>query len=121
MRKLTVLSVGRFVGVGLLSFMSAPFLLMIYSAIATVLCVCIASIKGLPGVICLMLIMFFESIFYPIIFVVSTSGLGRHTRRGAALLVMGVSGGAVLPPIQGALADHFSTRTVSTTLICELR
>jgi FHS family L-fucose permease-like MFS transporter len=24
---------------------------------------------------------------------------------------MGVSGGAVFPPIQGALADHFSTRT----------
>jgi FHS family L-fucose permease-like MFS transporter len=24
---------------------------------------------------------------------------------------MGVSGGAVFPPIQGAIADHFSTRT----------
>jgi FHS family L-fucose permease-like MFS transporter len=58
-----------------------------------------------------MLIMFFESIMYPCIFVLGTSGLGRHTRRASALLVMGVSGGAVFPPIQGAIADKFSTRT----------
>jgi FHS family L-fucose permease-like MFS transporter len=44
-----------------------------------------------------MVIMFFESIMYPVIFVTGTAGLGRHTRRGAGLLVMGVSGGAVLP------------------------
>ena len=32
---------------------------------------------------------------YPVIFVLATTGLGRHTRRGSAMLVMGVSGGAV--------------------------
>jgi hypothetical protein len=39
-----------------------------------------------------------------------TANLGRHTRRGAGILVMGVSGGAVFPPIQGAIADVYSTR-----------
>ncbi|KAJ7096997.1 hypothetical protein C8R43DRAFT_1244420 [Mycena crocata] len=39
-----------------------------------------------------------------------TSGLGRHTCRAASLLVMGVAGGAVFPPIQGAIADRYSTR-----------
>jgi FHS family L-fucose permease-like MFS transporter len=36
--------------------------------------------------------------------------LGTHTRRGAGILVMGVAGGAVFPPIQGAVADGRSTR-----------
>jgi FHS family L-fucose permease-like MFS transporter len=36
--------------------------------------------------------------------------LGVHTRRGAGILVMGVAGGAVVPPIQGAVADSASTR-----------
>lgn len=39
-----------------------------------------------------------------------TVGLGRHTSRGAGILMMGVSGGAVFPPIQGAIADAHSTR-----------
>lgn len=36
--------------------------------------------------------------------------LGTNTRRGAGILVMGVAGGAVFPPIQGAVADGASTR-----------
>ena len=39
-----------------------------------------------------------------------TANLGRHARRGAGILIMGVSGGAVFPPIQGAIADRYSTR-----------
>ncbi|KAK4685622.1 MFS transporter, FHS family, L-fucose permease, partial [Tremellales sp. Uapishka_1] len=108
---LILFTVGRFVGVALLSVFSAPLLLMVYGIICTVFALLIASIHGMPGVICLMMIMFFESIMYPCIFVLGTSGLGRHTRRASGLLVMGVSGGAVFPPIQGAIADHFSTRT----------
>jgi len=47
---------------------------------------------------------------YPTIFTLGTANLGKHTRRGAGILVMGVSGGAVFPPIQGAIADSFNTR-----------
>ncbi|WRT64310.1 uncharacterized protein IL334_001242 [Kwoniella shivajii] len=108
---LIIFTVGRFVGTALLAVVSAPVLLAIYSCMCVLLSILIGSLHGMSGVICLMLIMFFESIMYPCIFVLGTSGLGRHTRRAAALLVMGVSGGAVFPPIQGALADKFTTRT----------
>jgi len=47
---------------------------------------------------------------YPTIFTLGTADLGIHTRRGAGILVMGVAGGAVFPPIQGAVADGASTR-----------
>ncbi|WVQ62025.1 uncharacterized protein L199_000158 [Kwoniella botswanensis] len=108
---LIIFTVGRFVGTALLAVVSAPVLLCIYAIMCTLLSLLIGSLHGMSGVICLMLVMFFESIMYPCIFVLGTSGLGRHTRRAAALLVMGVSGGAVFPPIQGAIADKFSTRT----------
>ncbi|WVR06024.1 hypothetical protein IAU60_003052 [Kwoniella sp. DSM 27419] len=108
---LIIFTVGRFISTALLSVISAPVLLGVWSCCALILSIVIGSIHGMPGVVCLMLIMFFEAPMYPIIFVLGTSGLGRHTRRAAALLVMGVSGGAVFPPIQGAIADHFSTRT----------
>ncbi|CAF0960485.1 unnamed protein product [Rotaria sordida] len=39
-----------------------------------------------------------------------TANLGRHARRGAGILIMGISGGAVFPPIQGIIADRYSTR-----------
>lgn len=47
---------------------------------------------------------------YPTIFTLGTSNLGKNSRRGAGILVMGVSGGAVFPPIQGAVADAANTR-----------
>lgn len=86
---LILFTVGRFFGTALLAVISAPLLLGIYSIICCVLIVLIATLHGMSGVVCTMLIMFFESIMYPVIFVTGTAGLGRHTRRGAGLLVMG--------------------------------
>ncbi len=107
---LILFTVGRFIGTALLSIVSPSLLLFVYAIICCVFVVLISTMKGFGGVACLMVIMFFESIMYPVIFVLGTTGLGRHTRRGAGLLVMGVAGGAVFPPIQGAIADAVNTR-----------
>lgn len=107
---LILFTVGRFFGTALLSVISAPFLLGVYAIICTALTICIASLKNKNGVYLLMINMFFESIMYPVIFVLGTSGLGKHSRRASGLLVMGVAGGMVFPPIQGAIADAANTR-----------
>jgi len=108
---LITFTVARFIGTALLSVVSAPLLLAIYGFAALVMSILIGALPGMAGVGCLIAIQFFESIMYPVIFVLSTTGLGRHTRRAAGLVVMGVSGGAVFPPMQGAIADRFSTRS----------
>lgn len=107
---LITFTVARFIGTALLSYIAAPVLLGVYAIACTVICVLIGAIKGPAGVYCAIVIMFFESIMYPVIFVLSTSGLGRHTRRASAMVVMGVSGGAVFPSMQGAISDKFNTR-----------
>ncbi|ORY34301.1 major facilitator superfamily domain-containing protein [Naematelia encephala] len=108
---LITFTVARFIGTALLSVIAAPVILAVYAFACIILALMIGSLHGMSGVICLIIIMFFESIMYPVIFVLGTTGMGRHTRRAASLLVMGVSGGAVFPPIQGAIADKFDTRT----------
>jgi FHS family L-fucose permease-like MFS transporter len=98
------------IGTALLSVIAAPVLLALYAAAALVCSILIGTLPGMGAVIFAIVIMFFESIMYPVIFVLGTTGLGRHTRRAAALLVMGVAGGAVWPPIQGAIADAYGTQ-----------
>jgi len=39
------------------------------------------------------------------IFTLSIAGLGKHTSQGSSLLVMAILGGAIVPVIQGAVAD----------------
>jgi FHS family L-fucose permease-like MFS transporter len=52
----------------------------------------------------------FCSILWPSIFSLGTAGLGKYTNQGAALLIMMILGGAILPVIQGKLADISSIR-----------
>jgi FHS family L-fucose permease-like MFS transporter len=49
----------------------------------------------------------FNSIMWPCIFPLSIEGLGRFTSQGSGILVTMVVGGAVIPEIQGFLADRF--------------
>jgi FHS family L-fucose permease-like MFS transporter len=50
----------------------------------------------------------FCSVMWSNIFALAIDGLGLLKSQGSSLLVMAVVGGAVLPPIQGTLADHFN-------------
>ena len=102
---LITFTVCRFIGVALLSVISAPILLAACALGALLMVILIGSLSGIGGVVCLIAVMGFESIMYPVIFVLGTTGLGRHTRRAAGLLVMGVAGGAVFPPMQGAISE----------------
>ncbi|MEZ5029874.1 MAG: MFS transporter [Saprospiraceae bacterium] len=47
----------------------------------------------------------FCSIMWPCIFALSIAGLGKYTNQGSSLLVMMILGGALIPPLQGYVAD----------------
>lgn len=47
----------------------------------------------------------FNSIMFPTIFTLAVRGLGVHTSQGSSLLVMAIVGGAIIPPLQGYIAD----------------
>lgn len=47
----------------------------------------------------------FNSIMFSNIYTLGISGLGKYTSQGSSLLVMAILGGALVPVIQGAIAD----------------
>jgi len=51
------------------------------------------------------------SIMWPCIFSLSITGLGKYTSQGSSFLVMMILGGAIIPPIQGKIADIFTIQS----------
>ena len=47
----------------------------------------------------------FCSVMWPSIFALAITGLGKYTSQGSAFLIMMILGGALIPPVQGGLAD----------------
>lgn len=71
--------------------------------------------RGNIGMSMLYITLFFESIIFPTIVALGMRGLGKHTKRGSGYIVAGVSGGACVPPLLGAVADlHNSTALAMT-------
>ena len=52
----------------------------------------------------------FNSIMFPTIFALSIERLGPLTNKGSSLLIMAIVGGAVVPYLQGVLADHIGVQ-----------
>jgi FHS family L-fucose permease-like MFS transporter len=54
----------------------------------------------------LLLVGLFNSIMFPSIFTLGIEGLGPLTGEASGLLVMAIVGGAIIPELQGLLADR---------------
>jgi MFS transporter, FHS family, L-fucose permease len=48
----------------------------------------------------------FNSIMFPTIFTLAIDGTGEHTAQASGILCTAIVGGAVIPPLYGALADR---------------
>lgn len=59
----------------------------------------------------------FNSIMFPTIFTLAIDGLGDLVSRGSSLLVMAIVGGAVVPVLVGALADHLGLQRAMALLV----
>jgi FHS family L-fucose permease-like MFS transporter len=57
---------------------------------------------------CIVGIGLFTSIGWPNIFSLALDGMGVLKSQVSSLLVMAILGGAILPPLQGKIADHFN-------------
>lgn len=45
------------------------------------------------------------SVMWPCIFALAVNGIGKYTSQGSAFLIMMILGGAIIPPVQGAVID----------------
>ncbi|MEO6036932.1 MAG: sugar MFS transporter [Saprospiraceae bacterium] len=65
---------------------------------------------GFTSVFCVALLGLANAIMWPAIFPLAIAGLGKFTKIGSALLIMGIAGGALLPLAYGRLADSMGTQ-----------
>jgi len=106
---LATFTIGRFISTGLMKYFKPRYILATWAFLAALLCGLTIGLRGIPAVVVLILIFFFESCMYPTIFTLAIQDLGANTKKGSSLLIMGVGGGALFPPIQGAIADAVGT------------
>ncbi|MCO5947796.1 L-fucose:H+ symporter permease [Mucilaginibacter flavidus] len=101
---------GRFSGSYLMKFINPVKLLAFYCVINVLLLVTIFFLHGKFTVFALMGVTFFMSIMFPTVFSLSIRGLGSRTKLGSSLVIMGIVGGATIPPIMGLISDLSNIR-----------
>ena len=100
--------VGRFVGTALMRVINPVKLLALYCLINIVLLIMAVTLHAQFSVYALMAVAFFMSIMFPTVFSLSIQGLGSKTKLGSSLVIMGIVGGAIIPPIMGKVSDMFN-------------
>lgn len=81
------------------------FTLLLFSALGIVAMLIGLSTTGTISIYAFLSGGLFCSIMWPCIFSLSIAGLGKYETQGSAFLIMMILGGAIIPPLQGKLAD----------------
>ena len=79
--------------------------LVIYGSLGVLSMLVGISTTGMTAIYSFLSAGLFCSIMWPSIFSLSLAGLGKYQTQGSAFLVMMILGGAIIPPLQGKLAD----------------
>jgi len=112
---------GRLGGTYILKKASSPVMLLVSAGGAFVLVLSAMLTQGYLSIWSLAFVGLFTSIMYPVIFTLSIDGLGNYTKTASSLLIMGVVGGAIVPPIMGFVSDKVGIKWVFIApMICYL-
>lgn len=98
--------VGRLIGSGLMVKVSPRKLLSLFATIAGLLVLTTMLTTSGVAVWSVVAIGLFNSIMFPTIFSLGIERLGSLTGKASSLLVMAIVGGALIPQLQGVIADH---------------
>jgi FHS family L-fucose permease-like MFS transporter len=95
----------RFISTYLMRFINSRKLLMFFAIGGMITITGVIFIQGMAGLYCLVATSAFMSLMFPTIYGISLEGIGEDATLGAAGLVMAIVGGALMPPLQGAIID----------------
>jgi MFS transporter, FHS family, L-fucose permease len=98
--------VGRFIGSAILQKVRTGWLLGLAAIGAFVLVVTSLFTSGHVAMAAVLAVGFCNSIMFPSIFTLGIQDLGPLTSKGSSLLVASILGGAIVPKLQGILANH---------------
>lgn len=95
----------RFLSTFLMRYFNSRKLLLLFAVGGMLTTTGTIFIDGMGGLYCLISTSAFMSLMFPTIYGISLEGIGEDATLGAAGLVMAIVGGALMPPLQGAIID----------------
>jgi MFS transporter, FHS family, L-fucose permease len=98
--------IGRFVGAPLLGRVKPGSILALCAIVAAGLASAAMILSGHTAMWCILAVGLFNSIMFPTIFSLGVAELGSLTGNASGILNMAIVGGAILPLMQGVIADH---------------
>ncbi|HBF71261.1 MAG TPA: glucose/galactose MFS transporter [Alteromonas australica] len=97
--------VGRFIGALVMQKISGGKVLAFNGTMAIALIFVSISSTGSVALWAMLGVGLFNSIMFPTIFSLALQKLGKHTPQGSGILCLAIVGGAIVPLLQGVLAD----------------
>ncbi|MCO4799327.1 MAG: sugar MFS transporter [Colwelliaceae bacterium] len=97
--------VGRFIGAAVMQKIEGGKVLAFNATASIVLLLITIFSSGAIAMWAVLAIGLFNSIMFPTIFTLAINGLKQHTSQGSGILCLAIVGGAIIPYIQGLLAD----------------
>lgn len=97
--------VGRFIGSAVMQKIPAGTVLAFNSLMAAVLVLVAMNTQGMIAMWAILAVGLFNSIMFPTIFSLALRDLGPHTSQGSGILCLAIVGGAIIPLLQGVMAD----------------
>jgi len=91
--------------------------LALSAAAGMVLTVAVTLTHGMASVLFVASLGFANAVLWPAIFPIALTGLGEHTKTGAAIMIMAIVGGAVVPPCYGLLARVIGNQMAYLALV----
>jgi FHS family L-fucose permease-like MFS transporter len=98
--------VGRFIGSAVQARVKPQAVLTFNAIFAAILVFTTMASVGNLAMITILMIGLFNSVMFPTIFTLAINGLGKHTGQASGILCAAIVGGAVVPFLQGAIADQ---------------
>ncbi len=98
--------VGRFIGSAILQKVKTGTLLALCAIVATLLVIISMLTFGHVAIWSIILVGLFNSIMFPSIFTLGIAEMGPLTGEASGLLVTAIVGGAIIPELQGIMADR---------------
>ncbi|MDI5846750.1 sugar MFS transporter [Shewanella xiamenensis] len=97
--------VGRFIGAAVMQKVDAGRVLGFNALIAAILVLIAINTEGSLAMWAILAVGLFNSIMFPTIFSLALKNLGSATAQGSGVLCLAIVGGALVPLLQGFLAD----------------
>jgi FHS family L-fucose permease-like MFS transporter len=97
--------VGRFIGAYVMLKVQANKVLAFNASMSALFVIITMMTSGTVAMYAILAVGLFNSIMFPTIFSLAINRLGALSSRGSGVLCMGIVGGALIPPIQGLVAD----------------